>query len=185
MPILEDREIALKLISLLEAHNAKQDEKEKKKATRKKKETKTVESTPVEDPIKSDINKMLEKPKKRRKPKEEDDEYGEIDFKLENATPNPEPQPQPQPQPQQQTFLEQEPQPIKQTITEKPVKERPTQAKLFKDDLLMKIDPNERVKAIESAKNIILSQTSQPIKEEEAKTNINNFLTRYSKNKKY
>jgi hypothetical protein len=180
MPILEDREIALKLISLLEAHNLKQDEKEKKKATRKK-ATKTVESTPIEDPIKSDINKMLEKPKKRRKPKEEDDEYGEIDFKLENATPNPEPQPQPQ----QQTFLEQEPQPIKQTITEKPVKERPTQAKLFKDDLLMKIDPNERVKAIESAKNTILSQTAQPIKEEQAKTNINNFLTRYSKNKKY
>jgi hypothetical protein len=184
MPILEDREIALKLISLLEAHNLKQDEKDKKKATRKKKATKTVESDTIEDPIKNDINKMLEKPKKRRKPKEEDDEYGEIDYKLENNTHNPEPQPQPQ-QPQQQTFLEQEPQPIKQTITEKPVKERPTPAKLFKDDLLMKIDPNERVKAIESAKNTILSQTAQPIKEEQAKTNINNFLTRYSKNKKY
>ena len=49
----------------------------------------------------------------------------------------------------------------------------------------MKIDPNERVKAIESAKNTILSQTAQPIKEEQAKTNINNILTRYSKNKKY
>lgn len=188
MPILEDREIALKLISLLEAHNAKQDEKDKKKATRKKKATKTEESAPIEDPIKSDITKMLEKPKKRRKPKEEDDEYGEIDHKLENNTHNPEPQPQPQPEPQQQqpqTFLEAEAQPIKQTITEKPVKERPTQAKLFKDDLLMKIDPNERVKAIESTKNTILSQTAQPIKEEQAKTNINNFLTRYSKNKKY
>lgn len=184
MPILEDREIALKLISLLEAHNAKQDEKEKKKATRKKKATKTEESTPTEDPIKSDITKMLEKPKKRRKPKEEDDEYGEIDHKLENGTPTTEQQPEPQQQ-QPQTFLEAESQPIKQTITEKPVKERPTQAKLFKDDLLMKIDPNERVKAIESAKNTILSQTSQPIKEEQAKTNINNFLTRYSKNKKY
>lgn len=181
-----DRELMVKLIGLIENHNKMTDEKEKRKeATRKKKMTKAEMSASIEDPIKSDINKMLEKPKKRRKPKEEE-EYGEIDDRIENLVPEtPRQQPEQQQTQPQQTFLEQEQPAIKTTIAEKQVKERPTPAKLFKDDLLLKIDPNERVKAIESTKSALLAQTAQPIKEEEAKRNITNFLTTYSKNKKY
>ena len=177
-----DRELMVKLIGLIEDHNKMTDEKEKRRATRKKKPTKAEMSGPIEDPIKSDITKMLEKPKKRRKPKEEEEEHGEIDDRIENLVPEP---PREQPTPQQQSFLQQEQPAIKTTITEKPVKERPTPAKLFKDDLLMSIDPSERIRAIENTKTALLEQTAQPIKEEQAKRNISNFLTTYSKNKKY
>lgn len=179
---ISDRELMVKLMGLIEDHNKQTDEKEKRKTIRKKKLTKAEMSGAIEDPIKSDINKMLEKPKKLRKPKVEEEEHGEIDDRIENLVAE---QPREHHQPQQQTFLEQEQQPIKQTITEKPIKQRPTPAKLFKDDLLMKIDPNERVKAIETVKSTLLAQTAQPIKEEQAKRNISNFLTTYSKNKKY
>jgi hypothetical protein len=178
----EDKELVIKLIGLLELHNAKQDAKEAERAKRpRKKKTEKIESAPIEDPIKSDITKMLEKPKKRRKPKEDPDEYGEIDDKIENAVPTPYVKPATEPQ----TFLEPEKETIKQTITEKPIKERPQASKLFKEDLLMTIDPTERVKAIESTKNALLANTAQPLKEDEAKRNISNFLTTYSKNKKY
>lgn len=169
-----DRELMVKLIGLIEDHNKMTDEKEKRKAaTRKKKMTKAEMSAPIEDPIKSDITKMLEKPKKRRITKQDIEEQ-EMTEDSVNSQPS-------------TTFLEQDNiQPeITQTITEKPVKEKPTPAKLFKEDLLMKIDPNERVKAIEAAKNTLLSQVSPSIKEDETKRNITNFLSTYSKNKKY
>jgi hypothetical protein len=170
-----DRELMIKLLDLLDKDAEKPAKPKKKRAT---KIPDSIEPRP--DPIKSDINKMLEKPKKRRVPKTDKDEYGEIDAEIENAVPEP---------PRQTTFLEQAqepaPEPIKQTITEKPVKERPKPAKLFKEDLLMTIDPNERKKAIQTTKNEFVSTIAQPIKEDQAKQNISKFLSTYSKNKKY
>ena len=49
----------------------------------------------------------------------------------------------------------------------------------------MAIDPNERKKVIENTKNTLVNQSIEPIKEDQAKQNINRFLTTYSKNKKY
>jgi hypothetical protein len=165
-----DRELMIKLLDLLDKDNA--EPAKPKKKTRKPKVEPDIEKK--EDPIKSDINKMLEKPKKRRNPKKEDDEYGEIDDKIENAIPE---------EPRQ---IKEEPKTFLQVEDNKEViKDKPKQAKLFKDDLLMTIDPNERKKAINTTKNEIISSVAQPIKEEEAKRNITNFLSTYSKNKKY
>jgi hypothetical protein len=172
--VYTERELMVRLLDLLDKENAKP--LPTKKKSRKPKVESTVELS--EDPIKSDITKMLEKPKKRRKPKEEDEEYGEIDHKLENEEPR-------QRQEEPKTFLQVEEKPVKEEITEKPVKQRQTQAKLFKDDLLMTIDPNERKKVIETTKNELIQTAAPPIKEDEAKRNISNFLTTYSKNKKY
>jgi hypothetical protein len=168
-----DRELMIRLLNLLD----KDDEPVKKKKTKKQKIEPPIEK--VEDPIKADVSKMLEKPKKRRKAKEEEEEYGEIDDKIENAIPETAP-----PVKKQEEFLEQEPN-IKTTIKDAPIKEKPTPAKLFKEDLLMTIDPAERKKAIQSTKTDIVNAVSQPIKEEQAKQNINKFLSSYSKNKKY
>jgi len=176
-----DRELMIKLLDLLDKDADKPVKPKKKRAP---KIPDSIE--PREDPIKSDINKMLEKPKKRRKPKVDEDELGEIDAEIENYVPPEKPEQQPVQQPT--SFLEviPVPEPIKQTVTEKPVqKQKPTPAKLFKEDLMMTIDPSERKKAIETTKNTIVATVAQPIKEEQAKQNISKFLTTYSKNKKY
>ena len=189
---LPDREIMIKLIQLIDFNNSADAERDKKKEERRqarlkkklelqkqaieKKETiDTEQKTVKENTIKSDINKMLEKPKKKRKTKIDEDEYGEIDDEIENGKPknineiN---------EIKEKEYLQVEP--IKPII-----KEKSKPSKLFKEDLLMAIDPNERKKVIENTKNTLVNQSIEPIKEDQAKQNINRFLTTYSKNKKY